>query len=353
MATLAQDLNRLVQKQAAKPATHSVMLGIRSSFGGVDLHCGTGGTGPDTPFFIASVTKMFTATLIMQLIEEGRLTLDQTAQSLLPSLDLSDLHIVRGTALGPSLTVRQLLDQSSGLAGYYEGGLIRDIKQGKDAAFDLADVLAMVRARRPMGHPGAGRAYYSDTNFQLLGAILEAVTGQPYHQLVEDRICAPLGLTRTSVFRHGHSSAQGVLPLYYKDLECPIPLTLTSMGPDGAVVSTTSELLTFLQGFFGQRLFTQASLRVMQTWAPLFFPLEYGYGLMRFRLPRWLNLFRPSPLLIGHSGSSGSFAFFAPEQGVFLAGTFNQIDQSRRPFPFILQALRLVHTHRQSVQDIA
>jgi CubicO group peptidase (beta-lactamase class C family) len=75
------------------------------------------------------------------------------------------------------------------------------------------------------------------------------------------------------------------------------------------------------------------------------FPLQYGGGLMRFRLPGWMTLWRPSPELIGHSGASGSFAYHAPERDVFLVGTFNQTDAPKRPFGFMLRVLKAIETH--------
>ena len=80
----------------------------------------------------------------------------------------------------------------------------------------------------------------------------------------------------------------------------------------------------------------------MTRWNPLFFPLQYGTGLMRFKLPRAMTLFRATPELIGHSGSSGSFAFYAPQDQVYIAGTFNQFDKPSRPFNFMLKVAAAV-----------
>ncbi|NLF77911.1 MAG: serine hydrolase, partial [Chloroflexi bacterium] len=69
----------------------------------------------------------------------------------------------------------------------------------------------------------------------------------------------------------------------------------------------------------------------------LFFPLQYGYGLMRFKLPRWMTLLRRTPELIGHSGASASFAFYTPREKLYIVGTFNQLDKPSRPFNFMLK----------------
>ena len=345
MSNLSQDLYRLITKEAAKPETQIVLLGVRSGDNRIDVSLGAGAVSPDCRFYIASIAKMFTATLIMQLVEAGAIDLDQSAQSLLKHTDLSDLHEVKGEAYGARLTVRQLIHQTSGLADYYEGGLIEDFKRGEDRPFDLGDVLKMTKARPPQSAPDSGKSFYSDSNYQLLGAIVEASTGQPFHDAVRTRICAPLGLDQTEVFRHGSTPLEGLVPLMHRNSVINLPLALSSMGPDGGIVSTTDDLLSFLQGFWGGGLLRPETVIAMQTWNPLFFPLNYGYGVMRFKIPRWMALFRDTPEFVGHSGSTGSFAFYVPRHDVHIVGTFNQLDQARRPYNFLLKVLRIVQQH--------
>ncbi len=339
-----QKLQALIDAECAKAHTHGVILRVASGDGAVDFKGSAGAAAPDTRFPIASISKMFTAALIMQLADERRIDLDQTVQSILTDVDLSGLHSVKGVDHSPSLTVRQLLHQTSGLADYYESDLAAELKQGKDRSYGLDDVLQMTRALPPQAAPDSGRSYYSDTNYQLLGAVIAAVTGQTYDQAVQSRICKPLGLTRTRV-------PQGTdigLPVYHKDAVLKVPQILNSMGPDGGIISNPDEMLTFLRAFMQGRLFKPENTPQMRQWNRLFFPLQYGYGLMRIKLPRWMTLFRATPELIGHSGSSGSFAFYAPEPDIYVIGTFNQTDAPRRPVGFMLRVLGLVAKHRGS-----
>lgn len=91
--------------------------------------------------------------------------------------------------------------------------------------------------------------------------------------------------------------------------------------------------------YFEGELFAPAHFARTQDWNALFFPMQYGYGLMRFKLPRWTTLFRDTPELIGHSGSTGSFAFYAPREQIYLARTFNQLDKPSRPFNVMLRVV--------------
>ena len=162
---------------------------------------------------------------------------------------------------------------------------------------------------------------------------------------VQERICAPLDLTRTALFAVARESDGQTLPVWHKGQRLAIPGILSSMGPDGGIVSDTGDLMTFLRAFTEGRLFHPEEASALHQWRKMQFPLQYGGGLMRFRLPGWMTLWRPSPELIGHSGASGSFAYHAPEPDVLLVGTFNQTDAPKRPFSFMLRVLKAVETH--------
>lgn len=322
-------------------------LGVQSLGRDIDLRFSTANASPGDPIFIASVTKMFTATLIMQLVQDGRIDLDDTAQSYLPDVNFAGLHTYKGSDLSNTISVRHLLHQTSGLFDYFEGAFFEHIKQNRDRRYDLDDVLDTVRGKPAKSEPGGNRSFYSDTNFQLLGAIVEAVTQEPFSVALKTRICDPIGLSQTYVSGHqAQTPAEAPSPIFFKDQRLDISLSLASMGADGGVVSTLDDLLAFLRAFFTGALFAPGFASVMQQWNPLFFPMSYGYGLMRFKLPIWMNLFRPTPELIGHPGASGSFAFHEPEQEILLAGTFNQTAAPRRPFGFMMQVLKTIQKHR-------
>jgi CubicO group peptidase (beta-lactamase class C family) len=340
--TPSQKIQALVDAESAKANTHGVILRVSSGDGRVEFKGSAGEAPPDTRFLIASITKMFTAALTMQLVDEGRINLDQTVQSILTDMDLSGLHVVKGIDHGPVLTIRHLLHQTSGLGDYYESDLAADLKEGKDRSYDLCDVLRMTKALPPQAAPESGRSYYSDTNYQLLGAVIETATGLSYDQALQSRICEPLGLLQTGVLQGNDIDLQ----VYHKDKRLNVPRILTSMTSDGGIISTLDELLVFLRAFMDGHLFKPENAGQMRQWNRLFFPLQYGYGLMRVKLPRWMTLFRATPELIGHSGSSGSFAFYAPEQDIYLIGTFNQTDAPQRPIGFMLGVLNLVAKHK-------
>lgn len=349
-APLYQDLQALIEAEAAKPHTHTLLLAVQSGDRRINFRSGVGAPA-NAPFYIASITKMFTASLVLQLIDQGRIGLDTTAQSILRQYDLSDLHRVKGRSYGPQLTIRQLLHQTSGVADYYEGNVAKGLRQGSDQAYDLTDVLDMTKALPPFAAPDSGRSYYSDTNYQLLGAIIETVTGRSFADVVQAQICGPLGLRQTSVRAPEQPDQPAPLQLYHRSKPLDLPMTLSSMGPDGGIVSTPDDMLRFLRAYRGNALFDSAHHADLYAFNALAFPLQYGFGLMRFKLPRWMNLFRETPLLLGHSGACGSFAFFAPNHDIYLTGTFNQVDAPKRPYALMMRVMHILARHPRPPGD--
>jgi CubicO group peptidase (beta-lactamase class C family) len=162
---------------------------------------------PDTPFHYASVTKLYTATVVMQLWEQGRLDLDAGISAYLPPEQIIGLHRLGGVDHSAAITVRHLMSHTSGLPDYFLGApsagtsFADRIEEG-DFAYTLDDVLDRVRVLHPYFPPQdpaapRQRARYSDTNFQLLGAIVAAVTGHTLQRTVEAQILEPLGLDDT------------------------------------------------------------------------------------------------------------------------------------------------------------
>src|SRR4051794_23248857 len=143
---------------------------------------------PETLFQIGSISKVYTATLIMQLGEEGKVALDEPVSAYLPDLKLAEAQ-ARET-----ITLRHLLSHTSGLFGDY----FDDFGLGDDA---LTRAIATFDTLRQQFAPGALWTY-CNTGFALAGAIVERVTGQPFETAMRERLFKPLGLDRSFYFAH-------------------------------------------------------------------------------------------------------------------------------------------------------
>lgn len=351
-------LQELVDRLAKGKQIHNMVVGIRSSDGRIDATAvagfadagGSVAMTTDTPYYLASITKMYTATVVMSLVGAGRIDLDAPISNYLAGDLLEGIHVIDGTDHGGGISVSQLLSQTSGLADYFEGkpkggaSLFDELKAGRDRELSLGQILEIVRGLRPEFAPGAaggGKARYSDTNFALLGGIIEAVTVATVADSFQELIFTPLGLDDTYVAGDGHVQTPPSV-FYFKEKAVEIPLAMSSFAPDGGVVSTLADSLRFLRGVFGGELLTKDQLAFMTSrWNRIFFPLEYGSGLMRFKPPRWMSPFQAPPELVGHSGSTGSFAFYNPDRDLFISGTLNQMDNPSRPYRFMPRVLDL------------
>lgn len=357
--SLDSKLHNLLTKQLNTKRIFNAVLAIQSGDKTIDWVGAVGYSDhnkkakmwADSPYFIASITKMYIAAVVMHLHERNLLNLEDKILEYLPASLISGIHTYKGDDYVSELKIVHLLSQTSGLADYFEekqrnGESVLDklIKYG-DYEFNIGDVMSIVRDElNPKFQPGIDKkAHYSDTNFQLLGAIVESVTGKSLQDVCDELIFTPLKLPNTYLFNY---SSKEVRPqpaqIYYGNQPMTILKTMSSFGPDGGIVSNAQESITFIRAFFGGVLFPERYLKEMQQWRKIFFPLEYGYGLMKFKLPRFLSPFKPSPELMGHSGASASFLFYCPDEDIYMAGALNQIKEQGRPYRLMINVINTI-----------
>ncbi len=301
----------------------------------------------DQPYFIASTTKIYITALILKLMAKDKLSLDDKISKFLSQQIMQNLIVYKGVDYSASLTVRNLLAHTSGLPDYFEDkgadgkSLLQKLQEGNDQSWTFEQTVEMSKHMKPKFAPNTkGKAHYSDTNFQLLGKILENIYDKNIGLVLNDAIFQPLGLKQTYLYLD--AADKKPTAMYFKNKLLDIPKAMTSFGADGGVVSTSEESLIFLKAFFNGYFFPKGYLPLLYQWNNVMFPLEYGVGIMKFQLPSFFTMFRKMPALLGHSGLSGAFAFYAPEKDVFLAGTVNQIHNPGTSFKMLLKILSVV-----------
>lgn len=289
-----------------------------------------GNMSKEQPYFIASTTKLFTTAIILKLRSEGKLTLDDKISQYLDSSILSGLHIYKGTDYAYAITIKHLLAHTSGLPDYFQDkgangkSLEDELVGGQDQQWTFEQTIERTKSLKPHFAPGTkGKAHYSDANFQLLGKIIEQITQKSYAQNCHDLIIKPLGMSKTYLYQDTNDRTPQ--PLYYKNRELLIPKAMTSFGADGAIVSTSGDMLIFIEAFFKGQLFPSTYIDEMQTWNKIFFPMRSGIGIHLFKLPWLFNPTGAVPYFIGHSGLSGALAFYSPKENIFIVGTVNQV----------------------------
>ena len=289
----------------------------------------SGNLTTDRPYFIASTTKLFTTAIILKLREEGKLSLEDKISKYIDVLTLFRLHVYRGKDYSYELTIRHLLSHTSGLPDYFQDketnymSLENELMNGDDQFWSFEQAIKRSKKLFPLFKPGTkGKANYSDTNFQLLGKIIETITGKSYSVNCQERIIQPLGLTKTYLYQDVNDATP--MMLYHKSKKLNIPKAMTSFGADGGMVSVSADMLVFIEAFFTGKLFPLAYIDKLQEWNKIFHPMRAGLGIHLFKLPRVFDPSGAIPYFIGHSGLSGALAFYSPEENLYIAGTVNQ-----------------------------
>lgn len=258
-------------------------------------------------FRAGSITKTFVATVVLQLAAENRLSLDDSVESHLPGLVSG-----RGND-GRAITIAHLLGHASGLFDYVEDPALRARAFGRgftEHRFDTRTPRDLVRTalrHRPYFAPGEGHRY-SNTDYVLLGMIIEHATDRSYAEEITSRIIKPLRLTGTSMPGTDSAVPQPHGRAYSFRAGSQQPLDTTELNPStagaaGEAISTLGDLNRFLDSLLKGELLPRRELRRMQDTS--YSQGTYGLGLVPVRLPCG----RESITLWGHNGSiNGSYA---------------------------------------------
>jgi len=258
-------LTALLDEQVEKKDILGMVMAVRLPEGTVIW--GTSGyTSPsgkerwtaNTVSFLASVTKTFTAVVVMQLVEEGKLSLDDTVDTWFPEQPNGD-----------KITVRMLLSHTSGLAVFSSTWGTDLDKWSRD--WTPEELIAEANKVGPVGKPGSSVAHYSNTNYIMLGRIIEKVTGNSWDHEVESRIIKPLGLKNTIHLKEGNWKEK-VVPGYLKTSDGYLNLLehpwYSQVSPSvawaaGGIGSSASDLMTFASALFDGRLVSKETLELM------------------------------------------------------------------------------------------
>ncbi|MCC2324017.1 MULTISPECIES: serine hydrolase domain-containing protein [Bacillus cereus group] len=257
----------------------------------------------DFRFRIGSVTKTFTATVVLQLAEENRLNLDDSIEKWLPG-------VIQGNGYDDKqITIRQVLNHTSGIAEYTRSKSFNLMDTKK--SYRAEELVKMGISMPPDFAPGKSWSY-SNTGYVLLGILIETVTGNSYAEEIENRIIEPLELSNT--FLPGNSSvipgtkhARGYIQLDGASEPKDVTYYNPSMGSSaGDMISTADDLNKFFSYLLGGKLIKEQQLKQMLTTVPTGEAAlgRYGLGIYETKLPNGVSIW-------GHGGSIPGFVTFA------------------------------------------
>lgn len=234
-------------------------------------------------YWMASVTKMITATVILQMIDEGRLALDQTLDTFLPNAPGAD-----------SITIDMLLQHTSGLFSFNADAAFR-----ASTRYHTPEELIAIAARHGRDFCPGASWNYSNTGYVVLAKVAEAVDGKLFRDIIEERIAEPLGLTSFDILAPD-ATAGDIVPA--ATLAPPAPSVIAQLSGAGGLAASPRDLLVFLHAHLTGAFIRRDTLAsAVATLHPMFdAPFNYGRGLMVFDVP---DPQRPA-VWIGHSGGS-------------------------------------------------
>lgn len=247
---------------------------------------------PDTKFRMGSITKQFTATLILQLVEQGKIKLEGKLTDYLPDYRKET---------GSKVTIHNLLSHTSGVPSYTSlPGFFANVSRNP---FTVDDFIKKYASGDLEFEPGT-KFVYSNSGYFLLGAIIEKVTGKPYEQVLKDNIFDPLGMKNTGYDHYGTilgkratgytKTPHGYETAPYLDMSIPYAA--------GSLYSTVEDLYLWDQALYGEKILSAKSKELM------FKPNlnNYGYGFVMTKASLGPNKFAVP--LIQHNGGINGFS---------------------------------------------
>ncbi|MFL5796429.1 MAG: serine hydrolase domain-containing protein [Actinomycetota bacterium] len=261
----------------------------------------------DDQFGIASITKSITAAQVMQMVEAGELGLDDPVAGYLPP----DLDVDTNGA-----TIRQLLGHRSGIPDWYDSKMQKSVATDRRRVWTPAEVLDLVGDDRV---PAGSAFEYADTNYNLLGMVIEQVRERPVAEVLRDGVLDVDGTERL-VYQPDEAPTEPMaMPLGESTAairkgggSLPSIADASSAGPAGAIASDSPSLARWWRAFCAGEIVSQASLTEMSTMVD-----GYGLGLHDYDLPG----------AVGHTGGNFGYAAWAaclPEDGSVLVVLTNQ-----------------------------
>jgi D-alanyl-D-alanine carboxypeptidase len=290
-------------------------------------------------FRAGSIMKPFIATVVLQLVEEGKLALDDPLPDILPE------SVLARFADADRITVRMLLNHTSGIPEYSDEQHERTVAADPHRVWQVEEYLKMAAAQPRPFEPGEGYAY-SNTDYNLLGLVIEEVTGESWREATRERIIDRLELESTSLpepgdvsigsdAAHGYAVLNGAL----RDFT-DIDPSMAGAAGGHALVTTTEDLARFLDALLAGELFDQyETLEQMLTFVPATGDpgqVGYGLGLERFEWPGGADV-------IGHfGGTAGYLAFVGHVTGQDVDIAMVITAHPDDPTPVLMPALELM-----------
>ena len=289
-------------------------------------------------FRAGSIIKPFISAVVLQLVEENKLALGEPLPAVLPP------GVVGRFANAGQITVRMLLNHTSGIPEYADEKFDREAIAHPQRIWKVGEFLDRAAAQPPAFTPGT-RYHYSNTDYNLLGLIIERATGKPWRTVVRERTIDRLGLNHTSLPEPGHvpigSDAAHGYELVNGKLRDVTDVDPSMVGAAGgnALITTTHDLAHFIDALLTGKLFQRPqTLKQMLTFVKatdVGGVVGYGLGIQRYQFPGGVEA-------LGHLGTGAGYRAFVgylPAKKITIATVITNPDD---PTAVLLPPLKLM-----------
>jgi D-alanyl-D-alanine carboxypeptidase len=342
----AQIENIFRQQVNSDKKVKNAYLLVHSEKLGIDINISEGNTGdikanPMQANHLASVGKLFTATVIGMLQDKGMLGFDDAISQYLDADLMTGLHIYKGMDYSGDITIKHLLTQTSGLNDvFYQ--LFKRMMDNPNLEMTVLQALEWGKANlKPVAKPGQ-KHYYTDTNYYLLGLIIENITKMPFDEAMHKMIFEPLKMDNAYI--NGFSKPKN------KPQYPPAHIYLWGTNfieneriakidyAGGGIVAPLSEYLMFMKALVHGQLVKQDTLhKMIYDDIKMGFPaigFDYGYSVWK---PKAIPVLMPREYFCwGCVGVTGAFMFFHPQTESYVIGTFNDKSYTSKALRFML-----------------
>lgn len=336
------------QVQKDKRAENAYLL-VHSEKLGIDLNIAEGETGgikanPAQASHMASVGKLFTATIIGMLHDKGLLNFDDKLTQYLDTDLMHGLHVYKGKEYSGDIRIKHLLKQTSGLNDVFFPLVEKLIN---DPALEMTAREAVAWGKEntePVEKPGQ-KHFYTDTNYYLLGFIVESIMQEPFHEVLHEMILEPLQMDHAYMCGFSEPRVKSQYPaanLRLSNINLIDDIRIAKIDyAGGGLIAPLNEFLIFMKALIGGQLIKESTLQQMiNDDVKMGFPaigFNYGYSIWKTRA---IPLIMPQKYYCwGCVGVSGAFMFYQPQTESYIIGTFNDDSYRSKGLRFMLNKI--------------
>ena len=353
------DLTKVIENTFRKQVNKdnrikNAYLLVHSEKAGVHIEVAEGSTGQfpasiHQPNYMASVGKLFTATLIGILVDMGKLSFNDKIGKYLDHDLMKNLHVYKEKDYSSEIEIRHLLNHTSGLKDNFRT-LLDELLDGKNVNITPKEAILWVKNNKNPHFPPNAKFKYTDTNYHLLGLIIENITGEPFHVVLKKYIFEPLEMKHS--YMNGYSEPIEKLPIptaefFYKDMKLNDNKGYAAIDyTGGGVIAPFADLLKFMKALVKHQILKKSTFEDMQNNCVKFgLGIDYGYSIWKIKtvpvvMPKQFNSW-------GVAGATGAFMFYHPEKDFYIIGNFNDFSYEVKGLRFmLLNVIKHISKHK-------